>query len=178
VLVNIKSGGNGYMEDFFAAARRGAVRELKPLLNIDAVVTFVYRRDARRSGVAARQRRSLSLTAPYSGERKKTFEPQGGLVAGYSATWRQRRAILKRSAAEAKLFEHEGRRWVCSRRRWILPPASDDPGAECSSRRTLWCCRTLARMLRRRCRRRGYLPIPRKLATEGRRTWVRSRRAP
>ena len=38
VLVDLKPVGDGYMEDFFAAGGVGAVlRELKPLLNLDAI---------------------------------------------------------------------------------------------------------------------------------------------
>ena len=46
-------------------------------------------------------------------ERKKPLEPQGGLVALFG-NLAPKGAILKRSAADAKLFEHEGRAVVFS----------------------------------------------------------------
>ena len=104
VLVNLKPVGNGYMEDFFAAGGVGALlRELKDLLHLDAMTvtgeTLGQRLDYDRGDWIDR-----SIIA----ERSKPLEPQGGLVALFG-NLAPAGAILKRSAADSKLFEHEGR---------------------------------------------------------------------
>src|SRR5579872_5663257 len=104
VLVNLKPVGNGYMEDFFAAGGVGALlRELKDLLHLDCMTvtgeTLGQRLDYDRGDWIDR-----SIIA----ERAKPLEPQGGLVALFGNLAPQG-AILKRSAADSRLFEHEGR---------------------------------------------------------------------
>ena len=101
VLVNLKPVGNGYMEDFFAAGGMGALlRELKPLLHLDCLtVTGETLGERLASGNRAYVDRSIIA------ERDKPFEPQGGLIALFG-NLAPRGAILKRSAADAKLFEH------------------------------------------------------------------------
>src|SRR4051794_1371782 len=109
VLVNLKPVGNGYMEDFFASGGMGALlRELKPLLHLDCLTV---------TGETLGQRLDAEA-APYVDRtiiaaRDKPFEPQGGLVALFG-NLAPRGAILKRSAANANLFEHEGRAAVFS----------------------------------------------------------------
>src|SRR5207244_3751127 len=111
VLVNLKPVGNGYMEDFFAAGGMGALlRELKPLLHLDCLTV---------TGETLGERLAADADAnPYVDRtiiaaREQPFEPQGGLVALFGNI-APRGAILKRSAADAKLFEHEGRAVVFS----------------------------------------------------------------
>jgi dihydroxy-acid dehydratase len=103
VLVDLKPSGQHYMEDFFAAGGMGAVlRELRPLLNLDAMTvtgeTLGERIDAAPSWVD----RSVIRSA---GE---PFQKMGGLVALFGSL-APGGAILKRSAADARLFETEGR---------------------------------------------------------------------
>ncbi|HVQ74237.1 MAG TPA: dihydroxy-acid dehydratase [Candidatus Binatia bacterium] len=103
VLVDLKPSGQHYMEDFFAAGGMGAVlRELRPLLNLGAVTvtgeTLGERIDAAPSWVD----RSVIRSA---GE---PFQKMGGLVALFGSL-APGGAILKRSAADARLFETEGR---------------------------------------------------------------------
>ena len=62
-------------------------------------------------------------------ERGKPLEPQGGLVALFGNLAPQG-AILKRSAADASLFEHEGRAVVFSSLE-DLAARVDDPEARC-----------------------------------------------
>ncbi|MGA7972563.1 MAG: dihydroxy-acid dehydratase, partial [Pseudolabrys sp.] len=105
VLVNLKPVGNGYMEDFFAAGGIGALlRELKDLLHLDAMTV---------TGETLEQRLSQAegdgwVDRTIIAERAKPLEPQGGLVALFGNLAPQG-AILKRSAADASLFEKEGR---------------------------------------------------------------------
>src|SRR5262249_38697235 len=104
VLVNLKPVGNGYMEDFFAAgALGGRLRELKPLLNLDCMTVTGETLAERLAAPADPYVDRIIIAA-----REKPFEPQGGLVALFG-NLAPKGAILKRSAADAKLFEHEGR---------------------------------------------------------------------
>src|SRR5436309_8787320 len=109
VLVNLKPVGNGYMEDFFAAGGMGALlRELKPLLHLDCI-TVSGETLGERLGSDGGAYVDRSIIA----KRDKPFEPQGGLVALFG-NLAPKGAILKRSAADAKLFEHVGRAVVFS----------------------------------------------------------------
>ena len=112
VLVNLKPVGNGYMEDFCAAGGMGAlVRELKPRLHLDCMTvtgeTLGERlaHDAGHDGAFV----DRSIIAAFD----KPLEAEGGLVALFG-NLAPDGAILKRSAADAKLFEHEGRAVVFS----------------------------------------------------------------
>src|SRR4030081_3323760 len=109
VLVNLKPVGNGYMEDFFSSGGMGALlRELKPLLHLECMTV---------TGETLGER--LAHDAPPCIDRAiiaasgEPFEPRGGLVALFG-NLAPKGAILKRSAADAKLFEHEGRAVVFS----------------------------------------------------------------
>src|SRR5262249_58314164 len=109
VLVNRKPVGNGYMGDFSAAGGMGALlRELKPLLHLDCMTV---------TGETLGERLAATTDAYVDrtiiAARDKPFEPQGGLVALFG-NLAPKGAILKRSAADAKLFEHEGRAVVLS----------------------------------------------------------------
>src|SRR6266481_5816520 len=91
------------MEDFFASGGMGALlRELKPLLHLDCMtVTGETLGERLASDVACYVDRSIIAG------RDQPFEPQGGLVALFG-NLAPKGAILKRSAADAKLFEHTG----------------------------------------------------------------------
>ena len=168
VLVNLKPVGNGYMEDFFAAGGMGALlRELKDLLHLDAMTVTGETLGERLSA----RRRRLASTARIIAERKKPLEPQGGLVALFGNLAPQG-AILKRSAADANLFEHEGRAVVFSSLE-DLAARIDDPKLDVDSRTTFWCCKTPARIRPSAMPEAGYLPIPKKLATKGVKDMVR-----
>ncbi|HWC94990.1 MAG TPA: dihydroxy-acid dehydratase, partial [Pseudolabrys sp.] len=110
VLVNLKPVGNGYMEDFFAAGGVGALlRELKDLLHLDAMTVTgetLGERLGAKEGDGFIDRTIIA-------ERAKPLEPQGGLVALFGNLAPQG-AILKRAAADSRLFEHEGRAVVFS----------------------------------------------------------------
>src|SRR6266702_420310 len=109
VLVNLKPVGNGYMEDFFAAGGMGALlRELKPLLHLDCMTVTGETLGERLSSAAdSYVDRSIIAT------REQPLEPQGGLFARFG-NLAGKGAILKRSAADAKLFEHQGKAVVFS----------------------------------------------------------------
>jgi len=166
VLVNLKPVGNGYMEDFCAAGGMGALlRELKPLLHLDCVTvtgeTLGERLKVDDSGYIDR---TIIAT------RDKPLEPEGGLVALFG-NLAPKGAILKRSAADAKLFEHEGRAIVFSSLA-DLSARIDDPALDVEANDILVlqnagphapACMPEA----------GYLPIPKKLAQRGVKDMIR-----
>jgi dihydroxy-acid dehydratase len=160
VLVNLKPVGNGYMEDFHASGGMGEVlRQLAPLLHLDCMtITGETLGDRLASDEARFADRSIVAA------REKPIEPQGGLIALFG-NLAPKGAILKRSAADPKLFEHEGRAVVFSSLE-DLAARMDDPALAVTPQDVLVLqnagphspsCMPEA----------GYLPIPKKLAQQG-----------
>ena len=117
MLVDLKPTGEGYMEDFHAAGGMPALLwELRDLLHLDCVTS-----PARRWASACRE--PPSSIAASSRARDEPVSPEGGLVALFGSL-APRGAILKRSAADAALFEPEGARRGVRRRSRISPTAS------------------------------------------------------
>ena len=166
VLVNLKPVGNGYMEDFFASGGMGALlRELKPLLHLDCMTVTGQTLGERLAAEEASHRDGAIIAG-----RERPVEPQGGLVALFG-NLAPRGAILKRSAADPKLFEHEGRAVVFSSLA-DLAARMDDPTLDVTPDDVLVlqnagphaeACMPEA----------GYLPIPRKLAQQGVKDMIR-----
>jgi dihydroxy-acid dehydratase len=103
VLVDLKPSGQHYMEDFFAAGGLGAVlRELRDRLHLDCLTVTGETLGARLDGDDAWVDRAVIRSA------REPFQPVGGLVALFGSL-APGGAILKRSAADARLFETEGR---------------------------------------------------------------------
>ena len=103
VLVDLKPTGQHYMEEFHAAGGVGAVlHELRPLLHLQARSvtgeTLEERLRDRPSFVDRDVIRPLD----------EPFQPVGGLLALFG-NLAPKGAILKRSAADERLFEHVGR---------------------------------------------------------------------
>jgi dihydroxy-acid dehydratase len=160
VLVNLKPVGNGYMEDFFAAGGMGALlRELKPLLHLDCM-TVTGETLGERLSSAADGYVDRSIIAA----REKPLEPQGGLVALFG-NLAPKGAILKRSAAEAKLFEHQGKAVVFSSLA-DLAARIDDPALEVVPEDVL-VLQNAGPNAPEAMPEAGYLPIPKKLAQRG-----------
>jgi len=107
VLVNLKPTGAHYMSDLYAAGGLSAVlRELKPLLALDALTV---------TGETLGERLAREQTEGATWVDRDVvrplddpIEPVGGLVALFGSL-APNGAILKRSAADPKLFEREGR---------------------------------------------------------------------
>jgi dihydroxy-acid dehydratase len=166
VLVNLKPVGNGYMEDFFAAGGVGALlRELKDLLHLDCMTVTGETLDERLSheGDGWVDRTIIA-------ERKKPLEPQGGLVALFG-NLAPEGAILKRSAADSTLFEHEGRAVVFSSLE-DLAARVDDPDLDVDAR-DIMVLQNAGPHSTSAMPEAGYLPIPKKLATKGIKDMVR-----
>jgi dihydroxy-acid dehydratase len=166
VLVNLKPVGNGYMEDFCAAGGMGALlRELKPLLHLDCLTVTGETLGERLAGDDADY-----IDRTIIAEANKPLEPEGGLVALFG-NLAPKGAVLKRSAADARLFEHEGRAVVFASLA-DLAARIDDPALDVAPEDILVLqnagphaveCMPEA----------GYLPIPKKLAQRGVKDMVR-----
>ncbi len=167
VLVNLKPVGNGYMEDFFAAGGVGALlRELKDLLHLDAMTVTgetLGERLGAKEGDGFIDRTIIA-------ERGKPLEPQGGLVALFGNLAPQG-AILKRSAADSRLFEHEGRAVVFSSLE-DMAARVDDPALDVTPDDIL-VLQNAGPHSAAAMPEAGYLPIPKKLATKGVKDMVR-----
>ncbi|MGH6725885.1 MAG: dihydroxy-acid dehydratase, partial [Pseudolabrys sp.] len=168
VLVNLKPVGNGYMEDFFAAGGVGALlRELKDLLHLDCMTV---------TGETIGERLAADVDAdPWVdrtiiAERNKPLEPQGGLVALFGNIAPQG-AILKRSAADANLFEQEGRAVVFSSLE-DLAARVDDPKLDVEANDIL-VLQNAGPHSPAAMPEAGYLPIPKKLAAKGVKDMIR-----
>jgi len=166
VLVNLKPVGNGYMEDFCAAGGMGALlRELKPLLHLDCM-TVTGETLGERLADDAVDHVDRSIIAAMA----EPLEAAGGLVALFG-NLAPHGAILKRSAADARLFEHEGRAVVFASLD-DLAARIDDPALDVTPQDILVLqnagphapeCMPEA----------GYLPIPKKLAQRGVKDMIR-----
>ncbi|MSP47874.1 MAG: dihydroxy-acid dehydratase [Alphaproteobacteria bacterium] len=165
VIVDLKPTGQHYMEDLFAAGGVGAVlRELRPLLHQECLTvtgeTLGERLDQGDAWVDRKVVRSLA----------DPFLPYGGLVALFGSL-APGGAILKRSAADTRLFEREGRAVVFDgledlARRIDAPDLDvtpDDFLVMKGAGPTSAACMPEA----------GYLPIPTKLARAGVKDMVR-----
>ena len=165
VLVNLKPVGDNYMEDFFAAGGVGAVlRELRPLLNTDCLTVAgetLGERLAAEDGPVDR-----GVIAPAD----EPLEPQGGLVALFGSL-APRGAILKRSAADSRLFEREGRAVVFSSLE-DLSARIDDPELDVTEDDFL-VLQNAGPRSESGMPEAGYLPIPKKLSQRGVRDMVR-----
>jgi dihydroxy-acid dehydratase len=160
VLVNLKPVGNGYMEDFFAAGGIGALlRELNDLLHLD-VPTVTGETLGERLAHDDDGWVDRSIIAA----RAKPLEPHGGLVALFG-NLAPRGAILKRSAADSRLFEHEGRAVVFSSLE-DLAARIDDPALDVEPEDIL-VLQNAGPHSASAMPEAGYLPIPKKLAVKG-----------
>jgi dihydroxy-acid dehydratase len=165
VLVDLKPTGQHYMSDLYAAGGLGAVlRELKPLLHLDCMTV---------AGTTLGER--LEREAPWVDRTvvKPLSEPLskvGGLVALFGSL-APNGAILKRSAADPKLFEREGRAVVFSSLD-DLAARIDDPALDVTADDFL-VLQNAGPKSGYAMPEAGYLPIPAKLARAGVKDMVR-----
>ena len=165
VLVDLKPTGPHYMEDLFAAGGIGAVlRELKPLLHLDCMTVAgetLGQRLAVETGPVDR-----SVVRPFA----DPLQPKGGLVALFGSL-APKGAIFKRSAADPKLFEQEGRAVVFTSLE-DLSARVDDPDLDVSPDDFL-VLQNAGPLSTSGMPEAGYLPIPGKLARVGVKDMVR-----
>lgn len=158
VLLDLKPSGDHYMEDFHAAGGMATLlHELRPLLHLDALTvtgrTLGEELDAAGSRFPQHVVRSLD----------RPIYPQGGIAVLYG-NLAPGGAIIKQSAADARLMEHEGRAVVFENAQ-DLAERIDDPALDVEPNDVL-VLKNIgpkgAAMPEA-----GYLPIPRKLAAAG-----------
>jgi dihydroxy-acid dehydratase len=165
VLVDLKPTGPYYMEDLHVAGGIGAVlRELKPLLHLDALTV---------SGETLGERLAAEpgfVDHAVVRRASDPLQPQGGLVALFGSL-APRGAILKRAAADPKLFEKTGRAVVFSSLE-DLAARIDDPDLDVTADDFL-VLQNAGPLSPSGMPEAGYLPIPGKLARAGVKDMVR-----
>jgi len=169
VLVNLKPTGAHYMSDLYAAGGLSAVlRELKPLLALDALAVSGetlgerLKREEAEGAIWVDRDVVRPLNDP--------IEPVGGLVALFGSL-APNGAILKRSAADPKLFEREGRA-VVFRSLDDLAARIDAPDLDVQAEDFL-VLQNAGPKSGYAMPEAGYLPIPAKLARAGVKDMVR-----
>jgi len=165
VLVDLKPTGQHYMSDLYAAGGVAAVlRELAPLLHLDCITvsgkTLGQTLDAHPAWVDRAVVREF----------KNPISSQGGLVALFGSL-APNGAILKRSAADANLFEKEGRAVVFSSLD-DLAARVDDPSLDVKPD-DFMVLQNAGPKSGYAMPEAGYLPIPAKLAKAGVKDMVR-----
>ena len=166
VLVDLKPTGQFYMSDLYAAGGVGAVlRELKPLLHLDCMSVTgetLGQRLAHEEGAWVDRAVVRPLSDPLAKE--------GGLVALFGSL-APNGAILKRSAADANLFEREGRAVVFNSLD-DLAARVDDPALDITAD-DFMVLQNAGPKSGYAMPEAGYLPIPQKLARAGVKDMVR-----
>ncbi|HEX2198710.1 MAG TPA: IlvD/Edd family dehydratase [Burkholderiales bacterium] len=165
VLVDLKPTGQHYMSDLYAAGGVGAVmRELKPLLHLECMtVAGITLKEVLERHPAWVDR---AVVKPFS----EPLAEEGGLVALFGSL-APNGAILKRSAADPKLFEKEGRAVVFASLD-DLAARIDDPGLDVAAEDFL-VLQNAGPKSGYAMPESGYLPIPAKLARNGVKDMVR-----
>ncbi|HTO44465.1 MAG TPA: dihydroxy-acid dehydratase, partial [Burkholderiales bacterium] len=165
VLVDLKPTGAHYLQDLHAAGGLGAVLwELRDLLHHDCVGV-----DGEKLG------HRLQSPPPYVDRavirpRDNPISPSGGLVALFG-NLAPGGAILKRSAADERLFEREGKAVVFESLS-DLADRIDDPALQVSAEDFL-VLKNAGPRSASGMPEAGYLPIPKKLAQSGVKDMVR-----
>ena len=164
VLLDLKPSGDHYMEDFHAAGGMATLlRELKPLLHLDALTVTgrTLGEEIERAGPGFKQDVVRPITNP--------IYPQGGLAV-LKGNLAPGGAIIKQSAANPKLMEHEGRAVVFESLE-DLAQRIDSPDLDVTDQDIL----VLKHIGPKGAAmpEAGYLPIPRKLAMAGVKDMVR-----
>jgi dihydroxy-acid dehydratase len=166
VLVDLKPTGQHYMSDLYAAGGIGAVlRELKPLLHLECMTVTgetLGERLAHEAGAWVDRAVVRPLAEPLAKE--------GGLVALFGSL-APNGAILKRSAADPKLFEREGRAVVFTSLD-DLAARVDDPALDVTPD-DFMVLQNAGPKSGYAMPEAGYLPIPAKLARAGVKDMVR-----
>jgi dihydroxy-acid dehydratase len=165
VLVDLKPTGAHYMEDFFAAGGMSAVlHELRPLLDLDCLTVTGERLAERLAQATEWVDRAIVRTLA------EPFHPVGGLIALFGSL-APNGAILKRSAADPRLFERRGRAVVFASPD-DLAARIDDPALDVTADDFLVMQNSGPRS-GYGMPESGYLPLPAKLARAGVKDMVR-----
>ncbi|MFG0599473.1 IlvD/Edd family dehydratase [Delftia sp. WSY_4] len=159
VLLDLKPSGDHYMEDFHHAGGMATLlRELKPLLNLDALTVTgrTLGEEIDRAGPGFAQ----DVVRP----RSNPIYPQGG-IAVLQGNLAPDGAIIKQSAAHPRLMEHEGRAVVFENAADLAHRIdSDDLDVTADD---ILVLKNIGPKGAPGMPEAGYIPIPRKLARAG-----------
>ena len=165
VLVDLKPSGQHYMEHFHAAGGMATLlRELKPLLHLDCLT--VPGRTLGEELDAAPSSFPQDVVRPMA----RPIFPQGG-IAVLQGNLAPGGAIIKQSAASAKLMEHEGRAVVFENLA-DMAARIDDDGLDVHADDVL-VLKSIGPKGAPGMPEAGYMPIPLKLARAGVKDMVR-----
>ena len=165
VLVDLKPSGQHYMEDLYNAGGATTVlRELKPLLNLDAMT--VTGRTLGRNLTAAPPSYAQSVVRPF----KDPIFREGG-IAFLRGNLAPDGAIIKQSAMDPKFMQHEGKAVVFESLE-DLANRIDDPRLAVAADDVLVLKRAGPKGAPGMPEA-GYIPIPKKLAQKGVKDMVR-----
>ena len=164
VLLDLKPSGQHYMEDFHHAGGMATLlRELKPLLHLDAMTVTgrTLGQEIEAAGPGFKQQVVRPMSQP--------IYPQGGMVV-LRGNLAPGGAIIKQSAANPVLMEHEGRAVVFENLQ-DLAERIDSPDLDVNADDIL----VLKHIGPKGAAmpEAGYLPIPKKLALAGCKDMVR-----
>ncbi|WP_019652064.1 IlvD/Edd family dehydratase [Variovorax atrisoli] len=165
VLLDLKPSGRHYMEDFHAAGGMATLlRELRPLLHLDALT--VTGRTLGEEIEAAGPGFAQDVVRPAA----QPIYPQGGIAVLWG-NLAPGGAIIKQSAADPALMEHEGRAVVFENAE-DLARRIDGDGLDVTPHDVL-VLKNIGPKGAPGMPEAGYLPIPRKLARAGVKDMVR-----
>jgi dihydroxy-acid dehydratase len=164
VLVDLKPSGQHYMEDLHRAGGLPTLlRELKPLLHLDAMTV---------TGRTLGEEIDASLAFPQDVVRpfSNPIYPQGG-IAVLRGNLAPGGALIKQSAADARLMKHEGRAVVFENAQDLATRIdSDDLDVKADD---ILVLKNIGPKGAPGMPEAGYLPIPKKLARAGVKDMVR-----
>jgi dihydroxy-acid dehydratase len=165
VLVDLKPSGQHYMEDLHRAGGLPTLlRELKPLLHLDALT--VTGRTLGEEIDACGAPFAQNVVRPFS----NPIYPQGG-IAVLRGNLAPGGAIIKQSAADAKLMQHEGRAVVFENAEDLAQRIDrDDLDVRADD---ILVLKNIGPKGAPGMPEAGYLPIPKKLARQGVKDMVR-----
>ena len=165
VLLDLKPSGQHYMEDFHKAGGMATLlRELKPLLRLDALTVTgrTLGEEIERAGPGFTQNVVRPISDP--------IYPQGG-IAVLQGNLAPGGAIIKQSAADAGLLEHEGRAVVFENAEDLVERIdADDLDVTADD---ILVLKNIGPKGAPGMPEAGYIPIPRKLARAGVKDMVR-----
>jgi dihydroxy-acid dehydratase len=165
VLIDLKPSGQHYMEDFHHAGGMPALlRELRPLLKLDALTVTGKTLGENLETAPAPFAQTVIRSAD------NPIYPQGGMAV-LRGNLAPAGAIIKQSAADPRLMEHEGRAVVFENSA-DLAARIDDPDLDVHAHDIL-VLKNIGPKGAPGMPEAGYLPIPQKLARAGVKDMVR-----
>jgi dihydroxy-acid dehydratase len=166
VLVNLKPTGSYYMEDFYhAGGMKVVLKELQSLLKKET-----YTIEGKKLSSVIKENSNCFHDQEVIRSKKKPFEKQGGLVSLFGNIC-PKGAILKRSAADKKLFEKIGTAFVFEDIKEMTKKI-DDPKLKITKDDIL-VLKNIGPKTIYGMPEAGYLPIPKKILKSGVKDMIR-----